>query len=328
MPKARRKKATAKRPSKGWPFKRGRVPAAPQPAMSPELNGSSPAEVPVPEKLTFVGRLLANEGEGLFLLTSIAPLPIGAWVAGGLLLNAPGTFGLLIGLVAVTRWIKLVRARRETIIGANEILLVMYAGIIALSLCFYSATDDPHASILVALAGFLGVAFDRLEFESVFTLFVGSATLIARMSVLALLGVYCQFPELVPSTAVLGFVPGAVLSASLLAKHAAVMERHGWLRAFPHTDRKGVTTTRPGGVSRAFSLTLLLGLALPVALAPFYLLPKAFVLVALLLYFVPPLCLAFIERKRSDLETALRVMTLAAASCVTMLFLGILAPYL
>ena len=328
MPKARRKRAAAKRPSKGWPFKRGRGATATEPPVTVELNGSTPPEAPAPEKLTFVGRLLANEGEGLFLLTSIAPLPIGAWVAGGLLLKTPGIFGLLIGLVAVTRWIKLVRARKETIVGANEILLVMYAGIIAISLFFYSATDDARTSLLVALTGFLGVAFDRLEFESVFTLFVGAATLITRMSTLALLGVYCQFPEVIPSTGVLGFVPGAVLAASLFARHAGVMERHGWLRSFPHTDRKGVTSTRPGGVARAFSLMLLLGLALPVAIAPFYILPKSFVLVAVLLYFVPGLCSAFIARERRDEETALRVMTLAAATCVVTLLLGILAPYL
>lgn len=328
MPKARRKKTATKRSSKGWPFKRGRGVAAAEVELPVELNGARTVEPPPPEKLTFVGRLLANEGEGLFLLTSIAPLPIGAWVAGGLMLQNPGTFGLLIGLVAVTRWIKLVRARRDSIVGANEIILVMYAGIIALSLFFYSATDSGPVSLLVALTGFLGVAFDRLEFESVFSLFLGAATLIVRMATLAMLGVFCQFPELVPSTAVLGFVPGAVLAAALFARHADVMERHGWLRSFPHTDKKGITSTRPGGVSRAYSLMLLVGLAFPVALAPFYIFPKSFVLVAILLYFVPGLCSAFIERSRSDAETALRTLTLGAAASFTVLFLGVLAPYL
>lgn len=335
MPKARRRKSGTRRQSKGWPFKSRRQGAgesvaapnsAPSDASGEHLNGAVP-NGPKP-KQSFVSRLLANEGEGLFLLVSIAPLPIGAWIAGGMMLRSPGLFGLLICLVAVTRWIKLVRARREELLGANELLLVMYAGIVAISLCFFSVTDDAQISLLVALTGFLGVAFDRLTFDSVFSLFLGAATLVIRMSLLGVFGVYCQFPEFVLSTFVIGFVPGAVLASSLFAQHAAVMERHGWLRSYPHTDKKkGVTTSRPGGVSRAFSLALLVGPALPVALAPFYILPTSFVLIATLLYFIPGLCTAFIERTRRDEETALRVMTLAAAAAACVLLLGLIAPY-
>ncbi len=243
------------------------------------------------------------------------------------MVQMPGLFGLLIGLIAGTRWVKLIRQGRDRIMGAHELQLVLYAGIIGIALCFYSATDDAGVSALVALVGFLGVGFDRLNFDSVFLLLVGAATLVVRMSALAMLGVYCQYPDLVPSTAILGFVPGAVLAASLLARHADVMERHGWLRSFPHTNKKGEHSTRPGGVSRAFSLMLLLGLALPVALAPFYVLPTSFVLTSVLLYFIPGICLAFMERKRSDLETSLRVMSLAAGTSAVTLLLGLLAPY-
>ncbi len=274
-----------------------------------------------------VRKLLENDAEGLFLLCTVAPLPIGSWIAGGLKLGRPELFLMVFGILAIARWLRLIEERGDDIPAKFEFGLLLSAALVAVPFIFYNVTNDLNASLLLALFAILTVGGDLLKRDTMTSLLIAGFALAGRMSLLAIFGVYVQEQLLFPQSFILGWVPGWFLAAAIFAFHANKLQLAGWTRV-GEIERKGVMVKRPGGLTRAFSLMLITGPVLPIAAGPFGFLPTAFVLSAFLLYPVPNLCEWFRDGTRSDSEIAIRAVILAGFATILLFLLGLGAAYI
>lgn len=160
------------------------------------------------------------------------------------------------------------------------------------------------------------------EFRSVKHLLIFVTLLCLHMGTFAVLGVYSQFPELSIGTAVLGLLPGFLLSAAFLAKHSSLLESAGFKRSRLHLSKKGLETTRPGGATRLFTTFLMLLPGLVIIAGIFSVLPIYFLLVAIVLIRTPNLAQAFQDQTIEDQSIYLGVLRLALLATVLMLVAG------
>lgn len=272
-----------------------------------------------------IAELMPPSRRALATVVAISPLPIGAWVAGGLIVQNQLLFASILSILILCHYAKNVSSFADRIPFPESFVQLIHLAIAILVLVFQSGANNLAASGLLAGVALLTRLSDGLEMTGARPVLLNAAAIVARMSLLGMLGAYCQVDRLVLGTLVLGLVPGSVLAAASIAENAQALERTGWTRTFPHTDKEGETKNRPGGVTRAYSITLLLGPTLPVALAPFHFLPAPFVLSAFPLIRAPGLCQAFSEELLPDEEIAGRTTKLAALTAVVMLVLGVLA---
>ncbi|HQH27457.1 MAG TPA: hypothetical protein PLP17_08685 [Oligoflexia bacterium] len=262
--------------------------------------------------------LYENNAEGLFRMVFFLPLFLGAWLAGGVVLNEIVSFAALTGAVILASYE--VNFRKDDIIFAKELRLVIYAGITALLYCFFDLTGSPVHLLLAVFAAVLAATFNYLSLKTPFSVLCACTAVVLEMSLLALLGIYSQSyahsSEVIWQRAAIGFVPGLTLASSLVAKYAPVFQKAGWVRKIEKAGQSKITA-RPGSLSTLFSLLLLSGPAVPVSLAP---LPHAgfptpFLICAAAFYFIPKLAQAFLESTASDAEIAVKCTNLAALLC-------------
>lgn len=273
-------------------------------------------------------RALLEDSEGvLHTVVAIAPLPVGAWVAGGPVLENPLIFALVLAMLIFCHYAKNMRRVGWMVPFPDTIVQLLHVGLVALLLAFYSVTRDVTVSSIALIVVLLLRLGDFVELRSSRQVLLVAISIVARMTLLPILGAYSQFPAVVFQAAILGLIPGGILAAAFIATHADILEQGGWVRSFTHTNKKGEVSERPGGVTRAYVLMLLLGPTLPVAVLPFTPMPAPFILSALPLGRAPVLCQQFASKTVPDSITARQTTKLAAWATVLVLLLGMAATY-
>ncbi|MFN8391965.1 MAG: hypothetical protein U0136_16870 [Bdellovibrionota bacterium] len=270
--------------------------------------------------------LYENDGALLFQIVSYVPLLFGAWIAGGLQMRMPIVFGLILGSVIALHYLSLSLRGQIPLWSERKVTLVLSSVLSLLVLLFAALTQAPAASFLLASYVGLGVAQLFLPQDTIRSVLIHGATVIARTSIIAVLGAFSQFPFLVPAVAVIGYVPGCFLAASFVAAKSELFERGGWERTKIVRDKKSQEDKlRPARLTQLFVLLFISGPLIPIAFAPFGPLPSPFLLGASPLYFMPALANGFFERLQDDRVTALRTLNVAAFAALVMLAAGLLA---
>lgn len=177
--------------------------------------------------------------------------------------------------------------------------------------------------LLLAISSYWFRHFSQIR--SVKQLLTFVVLLCLHMGIFSVLGIYSQFKELSLPTAVLGLMPGFLLAAALIAKHASLLDLAGFRRSILHRSKKGIESERPGGASRIFSSFLMLLPGLVIIAGIFSVLPIYFLLVAVVLLRTPNLAQGFQDRTIDDKAIYLAVMRLALLATVLMLVAGLLS---
>jgi hypothetical protein len=272
--------------------------------------------------------LYDDDAEGLFRLVQFLPLFLGAWLAGGLVLDEVFVF-LILTAAVVLAYYEGTFARQE-VIFVKDLRLVCYLAQAGLLYLFYQSTNLLPATIMAGAAVILVQAYNHLSLKEPSSVLCGCVALVLQMSFFAILGIQSQLyklsPEVIWEHGIIGFVPGLILASVFVAKHARLFEKAGWKRSLLKT-RNGKTINRPGALSTLFSLMLVIGPAIPVASAPLYIFPWPFLSCALAFFFIPQLAQAFFERRMEDKTVALHCTNLAAAMSVVVFLSGVLAKF-
>lgn len=282
------------------------------------------------EKFSFWRMLYANDAEGLFAMTAFSPLFFGAWLAGGLILDENLVFVVLTAGIIVAHYTEAFR-QREDIIFIRDLELLLYLAQAALLAGFYYLTQMLIPSVLVGVAMILVLLDNRLRLDSPFSVICSCVALVLRMSLFGILGilsqVHSQNPEVVLQHGVLGFVPGLVLASAVVAKNSPVFSAVGWQRSREITKKNGEKVNRPGKLTMLFSFLLVIGPAIPVAIAPLGLFPTPFLVCALAFFAVPKLAQSFLEKTIPDALIGVHTTNLAAALSLLVFIAGLLTKY-
>ena len=295
------------------------------------VNGSSSAkEQSTPARQSFSMRqsLYENDGEMLFQIICCMPLMAGSWLAGGMTMPRPAEFSILLALVIALHYLEL--AGKDRILYWSKRTIIwscVSAAIIALGAWVY-ITASLDASLLAAAFVALTAAGILMPIRGTRQILLNIAALITRMTLLAILGAYSQFPELIWAVGILGFIPGSFLAASLVARHAEIFTLNGWRRERIVTKKSGEELLRPGLLSQLYGFLLILGPLMAIVLVPLNALPQTFFLAVVPIYFMPGLASGFLERLRSDRMTGLKTLNLALVASVLVLAAGILTRFL
>lgn len=266
-------------------------------------------------KASLLDTLYQNEAEGLRRLIRFLPLFTGAWLVGGMLLANVWQF-ITVSALALLSYFAAHPEKRKQAPFAELIDMLLYAAVLGL-LCFlYLISNSPAFTLLTGAVLVLIWLSEKLVLESVFAVLLLSAERIVEMSLLSLLSVYSQL-ELGTIAfhweyCILGFVPACSLAAAYIARYSYVFLNAGWQRSKEVEHPKKGRIVRPAGLSQLFSLLLLLGPALPVALSPLGLFPASFLLIAFAFFPIPKLCQSFLEGSMADVVVFFSSLRIAA----------------
>lgn len=160
--------------------------------------------------------------------------------------------------------------------------------------------------------------------SSVNSVLCHSAVSIIILPLTALLGVYSQIENISSPTAILGFVPGSFLAASVVAKFTTLLESLGWTRKLI-VQKRGLDKVRPGRIMQLYSVLLLTGPISVFVAVPAGLLPPSLMIGIMPLIWATKVASGFSEGTLSANQTAERTTRLALVSSGLMLVAGYLA---
>lgn len=280
-------------------------------------------------KKEFLNMLYENNGELLSQFISYLPLVISAWVLGGLGVRDTTAFGLVMSLMLIAHYLELMHKGR---IPYEFTKLKQYAAhslAFCVSLFFSYYVGNYFAGVILAIYYCLCLVPIYLSKDKVKNIFINLFALILRMSLLAILGGFCQTKEFFLPAIILGFIPAAFLLAADVALHSEIFVQEGWKRAHyvPKKNKAGETllVIRPLGLSRAFVLFLVLGPLIPISLVPFGLLYDSFILAILPLYFMPNMANSFMEELKADKSLGIMALNFALLESLLVLVAGLIA---
>lgn len=283
-----------------------------------------------PPKQSFRQKLLADDARALFQIVSYSPLFVGAWIAGGLALDEVPAFAAATGVIIAVHFF-LGTYERE-ILFVKEMRLLVTAGAVGLLLYLYNLTGQPLLCLVLAFAAACqcGSGFLALRKESQRTplnVSLQAALLVVAMCCLGIVGINSQTFTYGPAVllhGLIGFVPGTILAAALIARFAPQFEQAGWRRQREVESEGDEKKIRPASLSVCFSLLLLAGPVLPTALSPLGIIPSTFLITALLFYPLPRLGESFFNGTKPDRLIAVQTTMAAAAGSLLVLVAGAL----
>lgn len=275
-------------------------------------------------------RLYDNEAAGLFRLVSYMPLFIGAWLVSGIVLQDVLPFVLATIPLGFAHYFDSLDDR-EDIPFAETLKLFMGVGAGMSVLALLGLTDHIYLAAYSGLAAAIIVLEHKIPADGPLRILLLAFSVVIRSTVLGIVGIltqiYASEPKLILVHGVIGFVPGMVLAASLISRHAGVLQKAGWSRTRQRSNRKGESVEAPGRLTQAFALFLLIGPAVPVMLTPLGFFPLPFLLCALSFLVLPQLAQAFFKSSMPDNEITVSVINLAAALAAAVLAAAVLARF-
>jgi len=294
-----------------------------------ESSRSAPKAPLKQKKKRSLREVLYRDNAAAFVrILSFVPVFVGAWIAGGLLFTNFISLSLVVGVVVCAHYFSLAMKDERKGVSVGILRSAMLVSELLLIGYFYQRSQNVEVTALLVLVGLLALARPHIKLENPFGILCFILALILQMSLLAVLGVYSQQDRLIYSALVLGIVPAFILSASITARQAKVLEARGWKRSVEkeiQTKKGPKQLVRPLGTARLFSLLLIVGPALVIALTLFQLLPQPFILTALILFSTPKIAASFLKDSSLDCEIADKLLMLTAFSHILMLVLGVIS---
>lgn len=271
-----------------------------------------------------------NENAGLFRLIVFSPLFIGAWLASGLVLDEIWSFVLLTAAIVLVQSNESYRDKKEVpFLDLLQTIIYALSGFAAFG--FFAITQHFAGSALLAISLVLLTIFGRLSRDRSINIIYLIVILLVLMPSFSILGIISQTfshqQSLIVHHAVLGFVPCTVLCSSMVAKYSQLFIDESWVRARNVTTKKGEEVERPGGLTRLYSLLLLFGPALPVAVVPLGIFPTPFLICALSFLYAPKLAESFLNASISDQLIAVRTIHLAGGLTVLVTLAAVLSKF-
>lgn len=307
---ARSKKERASEPSP-------RIETPPKNPSPRHPSARSPSAPARPKQRRLRETLLENDAELLFQIVTYLPLVFGAWLTGGTAMPDPTAFSALVGVVITGHYVQLfVRGRLAHL---NEQKFLRAAHVIGgVLIAAFSALTGSFAAAGVLICWWIfNAGLTQLPLDTPGRIALYCGALLAQIGSAAVLGAFSQYHHILPALGVLGLIPGMFLVAATVARKATVFEKRGWTRiTMVKRKRKNDEVIRPGSLTRLFTLLLISGPAIPIALAPLGLLPETFLICAIPLYFMPTIASAFQEELGEDARIAVVCVKLSALAAV------------
>jgi len=282
-------------------------------------------EVPV-AKNGFFDLLYAEDAKIFKQLISYFPLISGSCLASSLRLEHGETFLLLMSVIFYQHYLDLITQGKLSQFRNKKTLFSLHVLAAGIIISFFLLTRAPLATVLLVFYCILALCRSVTEVANTRTLLFTLTALTLEMLLLAILGAFSQAQVIFLPVALVGFVPATYLIAAEIARHAEIFELTGWRRT-QAIEKGEAKVVRPAGLTRLFSLFLVIGPLVPIALAPLNLLPVSFLLCALTIYFLPSLGTSFLERLQSNRLIALRCIHLAFLASILSLIAGLLAQF-
>lgn len=275
---------------------------------------------------SIVELLYADDAKVLKQLIAYFPVISGSCLAAGLKMQNGLIFFLLMGTVFYLHYLELLLRGKLAPFRTQKIIFGLHGLAAVMIIGFYLATRSLEASVGLVAYTILGICSIGVSRQSVRGLAFYSVALLFQMMLLAVLGAFSQSLTIFLPIALLGFIPGSYLVSAELALHAELFEAAGWRRS-EDIEKKSSVVQRPSGLTRLFTLLLVMGPLVPITLSPLNKLPVAFLLCALPIYFLPSLGTAFLERLQSNRMIALRCIHLAFLASIVALISGLLSQF-
>jgi len=122
---------------------------------------------------------------------------------------------------------------------------------------------------------------------------------ITLMSVLAVIGVYSQLGGLYFSSFILGGIPSLALVSAVFADNSKVFLDSKWRRNKQKLKKNGEQVL-PAELTQVFTMLLIIGPMLSVALTPLGVFPSSFLLVGVAFIWIPSIAKAFLDGSSPD----------------------------
>lgn len=290
-----------------------------------------------PAAVGFIQRILrllfADRAWALIQLLVHLPFFSGAVLASGFAAFQLNLFTLFLISIFSWHYLRLLLSGRLIVKRARLLLISLYfAQPLVYGLLFY-LTRSFAIVWLLAIYGLLTL----LELSELSapsrewlkqSLWLKAVVFVLRLCILPILGVYSQQRELFPYSAVLGLVPALFIVAAFLVERAESLEARGYRRVKEVTKKNGEKILRPAALAQAFFLLITAAPALVMSGVVLNILPPSFFLIAALIYSMPSIATAFLEKLSADQEIYIRVLRQAAFSQFLLFIAGVLAMFL
>ena len=260
---------------------------------------------------------LGVRGNIIFKIVLFFPLLSGALLSAGTIKIALTQFYIIFGLLILGVYLSVLflSSSKWDLKGG-----FFYVLSFVLLLLFYGQTQSFEATGFLLAAQILLISGEGTEIKNSRNLFTSCLSYLLLMPLLALLGVFSQKGEFFLAPTLLGFLPGLMLVAAILADNTKVLS---WRRSKSVETKEG-EKLRPGPLTQAFTLLLILGPMVFFILTPLNFLPKSFFIVALIFIWIPKICSDFLEKKLPDNVIALQSIKATALTSVLVLIAGLI----
>ncbi len=258
--------------------------------------------------------------EALFTSLLLSPLIIGSVVATGLRAPHFALFSVTIFALIVSRHLgQLIRAGSGNTLRSASLYMLL----LALLSTFAYLADSLEATLLL-----IPISLSLILFEVRRVVGPGSLTLQLVLicfsaSLLPVLGIFCQVQELHLGTFVLGLPTGAMLAASYVAKHAALLESKGWVRKKIVGAPGKSPRSRPGLPAQLYATCLMVIPCLVIVFASLRFIPLALMAIVIAQLPAPKLATAFLNREIPDADVERNTLRLTVLNTGLMLIGGL-----
>ncbi|MCB0324792.1 MAG: hypothetical protein KDD69_14515, partial [Bdellovibrionales bacterium] len=168
------------------------------------------------EKRSFKRLLFDDEGAGLVRLVLYAPLVVGAWVGGGIVLDHLIPFSIISASVALVHFATEVETRPD-VVWRSYLRWSIAAAQVALLFGLLHLTGHLGMTVSLAFAAALGHCESYQSLTAPVPVVIRAMSTVARMSLYGVLGILSQQWQAdlahYEFFAVYGFVPGCILAA-------------------------------------------------------------------------------------------------------------------
>jgi len=277
------------------------------------------------------------------------PFFVAAWIVSGAVLQEVFAFIGVTVVLGVAQYAPGLK-KRDDIPFPETLVLLMYAAAAGVLFWLSTLSEGFLLPALTLIAALLVFAEQHVDIKSPRELFIFIASVVVRMTVLGLLGIYSQLFRIeIPLSwhyGIIGFVPALILSASLIARETEMLSLAGYSKrriakgkssdeiaseaqAKEETNEEGQEEKiRPGSLAQIYSLLLLLGPGIAITLVPLGFFPRSFFALALLFYMLPKLADEYLKTDGTEDFIAIKTLNLAGASLVLLLIAGVLSSYI
>lgn len=185
--------------------------------------------------------------------------------------------------------------------------------------------NEQHLTIiLLSTTTILFLAKDILEINSMRQILIFLIVQGVAMAASVTLGIYAAGGEVLELRyAIFGLVPASILGSAKVASISRALEASG-IKRNKLIVKSGKEKLVPAGSSKLFASLLIIGPAVPFALASMRVIPERFLLVALVLVLTPNLATHYLEKTLSDEEISFSAQKLAAISNIIILIIALL----